>query len=106
MVFLERVKNKGPFERYEYSCVDVFGELKIKATYRLSAEVLDLIVMKALKDTPAGEMKGVSWKLKKMNEWEEVMDENTYTANVNLNAKHFSLNLKRIWDFLKKIVRR
>jgi len=105
MVFLERTKNKGFSESYEYSCADVFGELKIKSSYRLDAETLDLIVMKALKDTPVGEMKGVKWQLKKMNEWEEIKDESAYSARVNLNARHFSFNLKRIWDFLKKIVR-
>lgn len=106
MVFLERTKNKGPFESYEYSCADVFGELKIKSDKRLDAETLDLIAMKSLKGTPIGEAQGVSWRLKKMNEWEEVKDEVAYSANVDFSLKHFSFNLKRIWDFLKKIVKR
>lgn len=106
MVFLERKLNNTLSHHFEYSCIDVFGELKIKSKHQLSAELLDMIAMKALKDTPVGNSDGVSWELHKQNEWDEVKDEVAYTAKVNFNLKHFSLNLKKVWDFLKNIVKR
>lgn len=105
MVFLERTKSKGLISHYEYECVDVFGEIKIKSRQRLSSEILDLIIMKALKDTPEGYMDGVRWKLNKQNEWDEVK-ETTYVWKINLNLNHFSLNLKKVWEFIKSTAKR
>ena len=98
MTFLERKKNRGFSDSYEYSCVDVFGELEIKSFHKLDAETLDLISMTALKDTPVGSMKGISWELSARNEWEEVKSLE--------NEPISKFKIKNLWAFIRKIVKR